>query len=391
MANHGNTTANGPQTVLITGADSQLAKALQRRASTIAQAFSTQAFSTQSFRLIPLTREQLDISDALAVAKAFGEYCPDWVINCAAYNGVDDAEREPELAYRVNSLGPELLAKQCVNLDARLVHISSDYVFSGKVFSGEGISGEGVSRKRISNDAFDGGAVSFEASQLQKISPYLETDSPSPLSVYGKSKLAGEDAVLRLLGERAIVIRTAWLYGQDGHNFVKTMLKLMQTQASLNVIDDQIGSPTWSDALAYTVWQLILKQGQGLFHYAGLGECSWYQFAREIQRQALQFKLLTQQIPLVPIDSAGYAAKALMQGKSLALRPSYSALCSEKLQHFIAMPELQTQHLPTRNLLAPNLLAPNLQTPNLQEHQDPLMSIAWQDWRQQLKAMLQSL
>lgn len=370
MANHGNTTANGPQTVLITGADSQLAKALQRRASTIAQAFSTQAFSTQAFRLIPLTREQLDISDALAVAKAFGEYRPDWVINCAAYNGVDDAEREPELAYRVNSLGPELLAKQCVNLDARLVHISSDYVFSGRVFNGEVFSG-----------AFDGNAVSSDASQLQKISPYLETDSPSPLSVYGKSKLAGEDAVLRLLGERATVIRTAWLYGQDGHNFVKTMLKLMQTQSSLNVIDDQIGSPTWSDALAYTVWQLILKQGQGLFHYAGLGECSWYQFAKEIQRQALEFKLLTQQIPLVPIDSAGYAAKALMQGKSLALRPSYSALSSEKLQHFIAMPALQTQHLPTRNLL----------TPNLQDHRDPLMSIAWQDWRQQLKAMLQSL
>lgn len=360
MADHGNTTANGPQTVLITGADSQLAKALQRRASTIARAFSTQAFSTQAFRLIPLTREQLDISDALAVAKAFSEYRPDWVINCAAYNGVDDAEREPELAYRVNSLGPELLAKQCVNFDARLVHISSDYVFNGGVFSG----------------AFDGSAENSDASQLQKISPYLETDSPSPLSVYGKSKLAGEDAVLRLLGDRAIVIRTAWLYGQDGHNFVKTMLKLMQTQASLNVIDDQIGSPTWSDALACTVWQLILKQGQGLFHYAGLGECSWYQFACEIQRQALEFKLLTQQIPIVPIDSAGYAAKALMQGKSLALRPSYSALCSEKLQHFIAMPELQTQHLPTRNL---------------QDHQDPLMSIAWQDWRQQLKAMLQSL
>lgn len=366
MADHGNTTANGPQTVLITGADSQLAKALQRRASTI-----TQAFSTQTFRLIPLTREQLDISDVLAVAKAFSEYRPDWVINCAAYNGVDDAEREPELAYRVNSLGPELLAKQCVNLDARLVHISSDYVFSGRVFSGEGVSCKG-----ISSDAFDGGAVSSEASQLQKISPYLETDPPSPLSVYGKSKLAGEDAVLRLLGERAIVIRTAWLYGQDGHNFVKTMLKLMQTQASLNVIDDQIGSPTWSDALAYTVWQLILKQGQGLFHYAGLGECSWYQFAKEIQRQALEFKLLTQQIPLVPIDSAGYAAKALIQGKSLALRPSYSALCSEKLQHFIAMPALP---------------AANLQIRNLQDHQDPLMSIAWQDWRQQLKAMLQSL
>jgi len=346
---------NGPQAVLITGADSQLAKALQRRASAIAQAFSTQAF-----RLIPLTREQLDISDALAVAKAFSEYRPDWVINCAAYNGVDYAEREPDLAYRVNSLGPELLAKQCINLDARLVHISSDYVFSGVVFSG----------------AFDGNAVNSDASLLQKTSPYLETDPPSPLSVYGKSKLAGEDAVLRLLGERAIVIRTAWLYGQDGHNFVKTMLKLMQTQASLNVIDDQIGSPTWSDALAYTVWQLILKQGQGVFHYAGLGECSWYQFACEIQRQALQFKLLTKQIPIVPIDSAGYAAKALMQGKSLALRPSYSALCSEKLQHFIAMPALQTQNLPTHNL---------------QDHQDPLMSIVWQDWRQQLKAMLQSI
>ncbi|EGM70630.1 dTDP-4-dehydrorhamnose reductase [Shewanella sp. HN-41] len=351
LTDHGNTTANGPQTVLITGADSQLAKALQRRSSTIAQAF----------RLIPLTREQLDISDALVVAKAFSEYRPDWVINCAAYNGVDDAEREPELAYRVNSLGPELLAKQCVNLGARLVHISSDYVFNGGVFSGEGISG----------GAFDCDVVSSDTCHSHKTSPYRETDSPSPLSVYGKSKLAGENAVLGLLGERALVIRTAWLYGQDGHNFVKTMLKLMQTQASLTVIDDQIGSPTWSDALAHTVWQLILKQGQGMFHYAGLGECSWYHFACEIQRQALQFKLLTKQIPIVPIDSAGYAAKALMQGKSLALRPSYSALCSEKLQHFMAMPELQTQ--------------------NLQNNQDLLMSIVWQDWRQQLKIMLQSM
>lgn len=327
--------------MLITGAASQLAKALQRRANTI----------TQAFRLIPLTREQLDISDPQAVVKAFSEYRPDWVINCAAYNGVDDAEHQPELAYRVNALGPELLAAQCAHLDAGLVHISSDYVFSG------GATGSGV--------------VSLGASHLHKTSPYRETDPALPLSVYAKSKLAGEDAVLGLLAERAIVIRTAWLYGQDGDNFVKTMLKLMQTQASINVVDDQIGSPSWSDALAYTVWQLILKQGKGLFHYAGHGECSWYQFALEIQRQALQFGLLTKQIPIVPIDSAGYATKALIQGKSLALRPNYSALCSEKLQHFIAMPELQGQNLP--------------------KNQDPLMSIVWQDWRLQLNAMLQSL
>lgn len=355
LADHGNTSGNVPQTVLITGANSQLAKVLQRRLKPLSQAF----------RLIPLTREQLDISDALAVVTAFSQYRPDWVINCAAYNAVDAAEREPDLAYRVNSLGPELLAKQCLNLDARLVHISSDYVFSGRVFNG----------------AFDGNAVNSDASHLKKTSPYLESDSPAPLSVYGKSKLAGEEAVLRLLGDRAIVIRTAWLYGQDGHNFVNTMLKLMQTQASLNVIDDQIGSPTWCDALAYTVWQLMLKQGQGLFHYAGLGECSWYQFACEIQRQALQLKLLTKQIPLVPIDGASYAAKALMQGKSLALRPSYSALCSEKVQHFIGTPELDTSEIGI----------PELQAQESPKNQTLPTSIVWQDWRQQLNVMLQSI
>lgn len=335
LAYYENATGKKPQTVIITGANSQLAKALQRT-----------AFITDPvFRLIFLTREQLDITDTLSVAKVLNQYCPHWVINCAAYNAVDVAEREPDLAYSVNSLGPELLAKQCLRVNARLVHISSDYVFSGSDVNGSG--------------------------KLKRTHPYRETDSPAPLSVYAKSKLIGENAVLEVLNERAIVLRTAWLYGQDGHNFVKTMLKLMQTQASLDVINDQIGSPTWVDALGYTVWQLMLKQGHGLFHYAGGGECSWYQFASEIQRQALQLGLLTKQIPILPIDGTNYAAKALLQGKSLALRPHYSALCCEKLQHFIAMSELQEK--------------------NLHNNQDLFMLIPWQDWRQQLKVMLHSI
>jgi len=325
-------------TVLLTGADSQLSKALLR---VLAKAAYT--FNGCIFRVHALSRAQLDIGNEHSIAAAFARFKPDWVINCAAYNAVDRAETAVDEAYRVNSLGPELLASECALTGARLVHISSDYVFSGE----------------------PAGAPQQSLNQ----SGLTENATPAPLSVYGKSKLAGEQAVLRILAERAMVIRTAWLYGIDGHNFVKTMLRLMaaaQDGQPLSVINDQIGSPTWADALAHLIWQLIasplsISDGSGLFHYAGQGQCSWYEFALEIQRQAMALKLLDKAVPISAIDSLSYAAKVLEKGNKLAPRPSYSALNSDRVR----------QHLTGQN----SALA---HCPEL-----------WRDWRWQLKAMLE--
>ncbi|KEK28847.1 dTDP-4-dehydrorhamnose reductase [Shewanella xiamenensis] len=309
-------------TVLLTGAHSQLAKALIR----------THLNGGLAFNLHPLTHAALDISDKYSVAEVFAQVKPDWVINCAAYNAVDKAETAVDEAYRVNSHGPELLATECALTGARLVHISSDFVFSGLL-------------------------AGVEANALS------ESVTPSPISVYGKSKLAGEQAVLRILGERAIVIRTAWLYGVDGHNFVKTMLRLMAATPDaqpLTVINDQIGSPTWVDTLALLIWQLMLTGEAGLFHYSGQGQCSWYEFAVEIQQQALALKLLKKAVPIIAIDSLSYAAKALEKGNVLAQRPSYSALNSTKLRDTLGKDKLAV-----------------IQCPEV-----------WQDWRVQLNCML---
>ena len=330
-------------TVLLTGADSQLAKALLR---TLAKA--AYRFDGRVFRVHALRHAQLDIGDKQSVAAAFARFKPDWVINCAAYNAVDRAETAADEAYRVNSLGPELLASKCELTGARLVHLSSDYVFSGEPVEA---AAQALNQSGITNSGL------------------TENATPAPLSIYGQSKLAGEQAVLRILAERAIVIRTAWLYGVDGHNFVKTMLRLMATIPDgqpLTVINDQIGSPTWADALAHLIWQLIASPlnvgcGTGLFHYAGQGQCSWYEFALEIQRQALALKLLDKAVPISAIDSLSYAAKALEKGNKLAPRPSYSALNSDKVRQCLTGQNTALTHSPE----------------------------LWRDWRWQLKAMLE--
>ncbi|MFB2636584.1 NAD(P)-dependent oxidoreductase [Shewanella bicestrii] len=345
-------------TVLLTGADSQLAKALLR---TLAKA--EYRFDGRVFRVYALSHAQLDIGDRQSVAAAFARFKPEWVINCAAYNAVDRAETAADEAYRVNSLGPELLASECALTDARLVHLSSDYVFSGEPVeaAAQALNQCGITRSGLIESGLT------ESGLIER--GLTENATPAPLSVYGQSKLAGEQAVLRILAERAVVIRTAWLYGVDGHNFVKTMLRLMASMPDgqpLTVINDQIGSPTWADALAHLIWQLIASPlnvgcGSGLFHYAGQGQCSWYEFALEIQRQALALKLLDKTVPISAIDSLSYAAKALEKGNKLASRPSYSALNSDKVR----------QCLTGQNMAL--TLCPEL----------------WRDWRWQLKAMLE--
>ncbi|MFB2647917.1 dTDP-4-dehydrorhamnose reductase [Shewanella mangrovisoli] len=340
-------------TVLLTGADSQLSKALLR-----VLAKAAYRFDGRTFRVHALSHAQLDIGDKQSVTAAFAHVKPDWVINCAAYNAVDRAETAADEAYRVNSLGPELLASECALTGARLVHISSDYVFSGEPAE--------VAELALNQNSLTDSSLSN--SGLTE-SGLTESATPAPLSVYGKSKLAGEQAVLRILAERAVVIRTAWLYGVDGHNFVKTMLRLMTSMPDsqpLSVINDQIGSPTWADALAHLIWQLIASPlnvgcGSGLFHYAGQGQCSWYEFALEIQRQALALKLLDKAVPISAIDSLSYAAKALGKGNKLAPRPSYSALNSGRVRQCLTGQNSASTHCPE----------------------------LWRDWRWQLKAMLE--
>ncbi|RBP82983.1 dTDP-4-dehydrorhamnose reductase [Shewanella putrefaciens] len=372
------TDANIPQVVLITGAKSQLAQALLRVAADIGElapntststSTSTSANSVAPLKLYALSRNQLDITDAANIAAVFIQYRPSWVINCAAYNAVDAAEHDAIEANRVNSLGPELLAQQCLLSGARLLHVSSDYVFGGHA-----VCGIAHAAGRAVGDARESGVEQHQnpdldpnpnpnPNQVHLPRPFVELDAPEPLSAYGTSKLLGEQKVLAILGERATIVRTSWLYGQDGHNFVQTMLNLMRTQPSLQVIVDQIGCPTWSDALAKVIWQLVIQQYSGVFHYSAQGQCSWYEFACEIQRQALALNLLSLPVVIQPITSADYAKQALNRGISLAKRPSYSVLNSGKLRSTLA----------TNNVLS------------MPEQ------IEWQDWRQQLNRMLRRL
>ena len=366
------TDANTPQVVLITGAKSQLAEALLRVAADIGElalnsstSANTSTKTVVPLKLYALNRSQLDISDAANIAAVFAQYRPSWVINCAAYNAVDAAEHDAIEANRVNALGPELLAQQCLLSGARLLHVSSDYVFGGHAVCGIAHAAE-----RAVSDAREAGFEQHQNPDLAPNSnpnhlprPFVELDAPEPLSAYGKSKLLGEQKVLAVLGEDAAIVRTSWLYGQDGHNFVKTMLNLMRTQPSLQVIADQIGCPTWSDALAKVIWQLVVQQCSGVFHYSAQGQCSWYEFACEIQRQALALNLLSLPVVILPITSAHYAKQALNRGVGLAKRPSYSVLNSGKLRSTLVTNN--TQSIPN--------------------------NVEWQDWRQQLNCMLRRL
>jgi dTDP-4-dehydrorhamnose reductase len=230
----------------------------------------------------------IDITGAGSVASVMDRYSPDWVVNAAAYTHVDGAEKDPDAAHAVNCRGAEHIAVQIQKRRARLVHISTDFVFKG-----------------------DG------------CLPYTPLDRPDPVSVYGKTKLAGERAVMDMAGEATAIIRTAWLYSSHGSNFVKTMLDLMEKKAELKVVDDQIGTPTWANGLAMAVWAVVEKQLTGLYHWTDAGVASWYDFAVAIQEEALALKLISKQIPVSPIPTEKYPTPAK--------RPSYSVLSKQDL------------------------------------------------------------
>jgi dTDP-4-dehydrorhamnose reductase len=230
---------------------------------------------------------ELDIADGVAVRAFFAEQRPEAVVNCAAWTDVDGAETHREQARAVNAKGAGNLARAAGELDVPMVHLSTDYVFDGE-----------APRDRQGRPR-----------------PYVESDPTGPRSVYGTTKLDGEHEVLAA-SPRHTVVRTAWLYGVDGRNFVDTMLRLADEREAVQVVDDQVGSPTWSGHLAPAVLGLVERDVRGLVHLTGAGAVSWNGFAREIFRQA------GRNCRVEPATSEQMARPAP--------RPAYSVLESER-------------------------------------------------------------
>lgn len=232
-----------------------------------------------SLAVLGIDLPEIDITDPQSVELVFGGFDPDFVINCAAYTAVDEAETNEELALRVNGLGPRLMAQECHKASAWLVHVSTDYVFDGVATT-----------------------------------PYAEDATPDPRSAYGRTKLAGEDAVREVLPDSHYIIRTAWLYGCYGSNFVKTMLRLEGERDTVSVVDDQRGQPTYSRDLARQIVQVFEKHpAPGTYHGTNSGEVTWYEFTREIFR-------------LAGADPARVLPTTSAEFVRAAPRPSYSVL-----------------------------------------------------------------
>jgi dTDP-4-dehydrorhamnose reductase len=227
---------------------------------------------------------EIDITDPRSVRRHIDRVRPDLVINCAAWTAVDDAESRRDLAMRVNAEGAGNVAS--ASAGARLVHLSTDFIFDGK-----------------------------------KNTPYVETDEPNPLGVYAESKLAGERLVLERCPD-ALIVRTAWLYGVNGKNFVTTILKLAHSLPELTVVDDQRGSPTWTRDLGEAILALLKADAKGIVHAAGRGSCTWCDFAREI------VKLAGLSTPVRAITSAELARPAR--------RPANSALDCSRIEQLTA-------------------------------------------------------
>jgi dTDP-4-dehydrorhamnose reductase len=232
-------------------------------------------------------RAELDIVDAPALARKFDLERPDVVINCAAWTDVDGAEEAEQGAFAVNGPGAGNVAGAAAEIGATILHVSTDYVFDGA-----------------------------------KGSPYVESDQPAPLSAYGRTKLAGEEAVAAA-NKRHFIVRSAGLFGIGGRNFVETMLRLAETQNEVLVVRDQVGSPTYTWHLAYGIVRLIEGIEYGIHHMAAAGECSWYEFAREIFEQA-------------KVECKVLSGTTEMLGRP-APRPAFSAMTSQR-EHAIRLP-----------------------------------------------------
>jgi dTDP-4-dehydrorhamnose reductase len=257
--------------VLVTGRTGQIGRALL-------------ASAPKAVEVIATNRSELDLADPDSIRQAVALHSPDLIVNAAAYTAVDDAEREPELAHRINALGPECLASCAASDGARMIQLSTDFVFDGKA----------------------------EA-------PYLPDAPPNPLSVYGRTKLAGEQAVLGQLPVGAVVLRTSWVYSAAGRNFVLTILNRLREHGAVRVVNDQTGTPTAAASVAGIVWALAeTPDSHGVFHWTDAGAASWYEFALAISEQASALGLIDRTVDVIPISTADYP--------TAATRPKYSLL-----------------------------------------------------------------
>jgi dTDP-4-dehydrorhamnose reductase len=238
-------------------------------------------------QVVGFDRSALDITDPIAVKNTLQEANPALVVNAAAYTAVDQAESEPEAAYRVNRDGPAHLAAFCAQAGVPMIHISTDYVFDGR-----------------------------------KPAPYTESDPINPLNVYGRSKATGEAAVHSNLREH-VILRASWLYGVHGRNFVKTILRLGQHRDSLNIVDDQYGSPTWAADLAAAILEIArqIRRAEtapwGTYHYSGQGAVTWYGFAAKIFELAGEYGFSIRANKINPVSTAAFPTPAPRPRNSL--------------------------------------------------------------------------
>ncbi|MDR0770112.1 MAG: dTDP-4-dehydrorhamnose reductase [Burkholderiales bacterium] len=270
--------------ILLVGSEGQIGGALARQ---LPQAFPQAMLSVT-------TQDCVDFTKPETLVQAIREFVPDLIINAVAYTAVDRAEQEPALAHQINGVAPGILAEEARLCGAALIHYSTDYVFDGS-----------------------------------KRTPYVEDDAVHPLNEYGRSKHAGEAAILQS-GANALILRTSWVYGLTGHNFLLTMRRLARERDELRIVDDQIGAPNDSEALAAATAQLVaqgkkrLRECAGLYHLSATGETSWFGFAQAIfVAEAAILGDDRKQSRLIPITTADYPLPAI--------RPAYGVLSSERL------------------------------------------------------------
>lgn len=249
-----------------------------------------QAFMRSRPALVGVNHAQMDVTSRNSIASLLEKIRPETVVNCSGYTDVDRAEAEPDRAFRINHIGVGLLAEACEKNGARLVHFSTDYVFN--------------SERRI---------------------PYKEDEAPSPRGAYARSKYLGEAAAQSVHG-RLLLVRTSWLFGHGGKNFVETILSLAESRPVLRVVNDQYGRPTLTDDLVAAVWKLLESNASGIFHVCNSGETNWRDFAREILR-------------LAKISKVNVEAQTTAELGRPAPRPAYSVLdCSKFEKAFGALP-----------------------------------------------------
>lgn len=272
--------------IVLLGAQGQLGLTLQ------------QTLPSSGHEVIALSRSELDISNESELRNTLSDIKPDAIINAAAYTAVDAAEQDDLTARAANAAGPKYLASWAAENNTWMLHISTDFVFSGRMYR-----------------------------------PYTPTDQTDPLSIYGRTKLEGELHVRYLAPAHSLVLRTSWVYSQFGRNFLKTMLRLMAEKDSLSVVDDQIGTPTSTWGLARCIDAALQHKATGILHWSDAGVASWYDFAVAIQDEALAAGLLNRAIPVKAIPGTAYPTPAK--------RPSFSVLDKKET---IAQLQLEPAH-----------------------------------------------